>query len=401
VEIARELRLARAAVFVAFAAQGVSFSLLVSRVPTLQKQVHANDTMLAVLLAVVPIVAGVGSVLTGVVVQRYSSSQVLRVVQVGVSATLAAVGFAHNLAAALPILMLFGLCVGGVDATTNMQAVALQRRYGRSIILAFHGSWAAGAIAGSLLAAGASAAGLSLGTLYSAVGALMVCGYLAAGPHLLRGIRDETITATTDAPRVPWRPMAAVCAVMTFAYLGDSTVANAGGTYLTKHLSASDSVAALTYGTYTVTLMSGRLVGDRFVRRFGGVAVARVGAVIGVIGMVIVIAAWHPYVALLGFLILGAGLSAMVPQSFAAAGRLDPDETGVAVARINVFNYVGYLLGAPLVTSLWAAGVPRSAALVVPTVFIGLIGWLAYGFDEQRTTASHSGEIIPAAPSSL
>jgi hypothetical protein len=320
---------------------------------------------------------------------------------VGVSVALAVVGFTHSLVAALPVLMVFGLAVGGVDATTNMQAVALQRRYGRSIILAFHGSWAAGAIVGSLLAAGASAAGLSLGTLYASVGGLVVCAYLVAGPHLLRGVRDETIATTSETPRIPWRPMAAVCAVMTFAYLGDSTVANAGGTYLTKHLGATDSVAALTYGAYTVTLMTGRLVGDRFVRRFGGVAVARVGSVVGVLGMVLVIAAWHPYVALLGFLVVGAGLSAMVPQSFAAAGRLDPGETGVAVARINVFNYVGYLLGAPLVTSLWAAGVPRSAALVVPTVLIGLIGWLAYGFDEQRTTASQSSGIIPATPSSI
>lgn len=42
----------------------------------------------------------------------------------------------------LPVLALFGLSVGAVDATSNMQAVALQKRYGRSIILAFHGSWA-------------------------------------------------------------------------------------------------------------------------------------------------------------------------------------------------------------------------------------------------------------------
>ena len=110
---------------------------------------------------------------------------------------------------------------------------------------------------------------------------------------------------------------------MTFAYLADSTVANAGGEYLTRGLRATDTVAALSYGAYTVTVMSGRLVGDGLVQRFGGVRVARVGAVVAVLGFVVVIAAWHPYVALFGFLVLGAGLSVMVPQSFAAAGRLE------------------------------------------------------------------------------
>ena len=62
--------------------------------------------------------------------------------------------------------------------------------------------------------------------------------------------------------------------------------------------------------------------------------------------------------ALAGFAVVGLGISVMAPLTFAAAGRLDPHETGIAVARLNVFNYVGFLLGAPLLTSLWQAGLP-------------------------------------------
>jgi hypothetical protein len=77
----------------------------------------------------------------------------------------------------------------------------------------------------------------------------------------------------------------------------------------------------------------------------------------------------------------------MAPLCFSAAGRLDPAETGVAVARLNIFNYVGFLFGSALVTGLWGAGVPHRAGLAVPLVAAAAIAAFAYGFNERRTAA--------------
>ena len=54
-------------------------------------------------------------------------------------------------------------------------------------------------------------------------------------------------------------------------------------------------------------------------------------------------------VALVGFALAGAGLGLGAPLCFAAAGALDPDNADAVVARLNVFNYGGTLLGAVLV----------------------------------------------------
>ena len=56
----------------------------------------------------------------------------------------------------------YGVGVGGVDASTNMQAVALQHRYGRSILTSFHAAWSAGGIVGSLYTAGTEGLNLPL-----------------------------------------------------------------------------------------------------------------------------------------------------------------------------------------------------------------------------------------------
>src|SRR5436190_999334 len=51
------------------------------------------------------------------------------------------------------VLACVGFGLGLVDASMNMQGVAVQRRYGRPVLASFHGVWSAGGIAGALLTA--------------------------------------------------------------------------------------------------------------------------------------------------------------------------------------------------------------------------------------------------------
>ncbi|MGI9155120.1 MAG: MFS transporter, partial [Marmoricola sp.] len=43
-------------------------------------------------------------------------------------------------------LAAYGVALGVVDAATNMQAVALEHRYGRPILPSFHGAWTFGGV---------------------------------------------------------------------------------------------------------------------------------------------------------------------------------------------------------------------------------------------------------------
>ena len=383
-----ELRRARGAGFVAFGAQGYAFSVLTSEVANIQSKLKIDDGTLSILLAVVPVIAGVGSVTAGFLVGRHSSSVVLRYAQVGVLLAVLLAGYAPGFAAMLPVLALFGLTVGAVDATTNMQAVALQKRYGRSIILAFHGCWALGAFIGSAAASlTARFEGDYYANLYLGSAIVIIPLLLAFGPRLLRGIGDETLTAEAKTIRIPWKPMGAICAVIALAYLGDSTVSSAGGVYMEKELMAHGWQYTAVYAVYSVPLMIGRFSGDKLCDRFGGVLIARFAAVCAVLGFILVMIAPNPWSALAGFAVVGLGISVMAPLTFAAAGRLDPHETGIAVARLNVFNYVGFLLGAPLLTTLWQAHLPYRPGWAIPAGLAVLMFVFAYGFDERRVAA--------------
>ncbi|MDH6137311.1 MFS family permease [Kitasatospora sp. MAA4] len=379
-EVTARLRQARSALLVSFLLQGTTFALLVTRIPGIQRQYGLSDGTLTVFLAAVPILAGVGSITSEQLVKRTSPRTVLRIVQPAVCLTLVGVGAGDRLWALGLALAAFGLLVGALDASMNMLGVGLQHRYGRSIMLGFHAAFSAGGIIGALLAS--AGAHLSLLTLFGAsaavlIPAALVVGRFFAGPAELGDAVREAVAAA--ARSIPWRPLLPLCAAMAFAYIADSTVSNWSAKYLTETLHSSDQVAALAYAGYMVALLLGRTVGDRTVQRWGAVAVVRTGAGVAALGFGLAALAPAAWAGIAGFTVLGIGICAIIPQVFAAGGRLFPRDSDAAVARLNLFNYVGFLVGSPLVGAIAGASSYRWA-LTAPMLLVLLVVPLAGHF---------------------
>ncbi|MEU8683955.1 MFS transporter [Streptomyces sp. NPDC048611] len=389
----------RASLALSFFIQGVVFALLVTRIPAIQDRYGISDDLLPVFLAAVPVLAGVGSVVTEQLVKRVRPGRVLRVVQPVVCLALAAVGSVGSMAQAAVALAVFGLSVGALDASMNMLGVSLQRAYGRSIMLGFHAAYSLGGIVGASLAWAGAHGRLSLALLYGPVVAVLVPLGLIAGRWFVdqdRRAPDGSGERPTGAV-VPlaMRLLVPLCLVMAFAYIGDSTVSNWSAKYLQDVLGSSEQLATVPYNVYMVTTLLGRAVGDLGVRSFGAVAVVRSGAVLAAGGFAVVAVAPGAWTGMAGFTLLGLGLCVIVPQTFAAAGRLafekhGPEAADRAVARLNLFNYVGFLIGSPLVGALGEIWSYRGAMLVpMVLVLVTLVYARSFGAPEARYGDGH------------
>lgn len=169
-----QLRHGRVSLALSFFIQGAVFALLVTRIPAIQDRYGISDGLLPVFLAAVPVLAGIGSVVTEQLVKRVRPGRVLRAVQPVVCLALAAVGSGGSMAQAAVALAAFGLTVGALDASMNMLGVSLQRAYGRSIMLGFHAAYSLGGIVGASLAWAGAHWQLSLALLYGPVVAVLV-----------------------------------------------------------------------------------------------------------------------------------------------------------------------------------------------------------------------------------
>ncbi|KQX58095.1 MULTISPECIES: MFS transporter [unclassified Streptomyces] len=387
------LRRGRGSLAVSFFVQGVTFALLVTRIPALQDQYGISDGLLPVFLAAVPILAGVASVVTEKLVARVGPAVVLRWAQPFVLLALLSVGLGSELWHAALALGLFGLAVGSLDASMNMLGVSLQRAYGRSIMLGFHASYSLGGIAGASLAwVGAHWHQSLFESFLPVVAVLLPVVLVGSRWYVAGGDGPEGSPAAGDSKGngVVFKLLLPLCLVMTFAYIGDSTVSNWSAKYLQDVLGSSEELATVPYNAYMVTTLLGRAVGDFGVRRLGAVMVVRAGAVLAALGFAVVAVSPGAWAGIAGFTVLGLGLSVIVPQTFAAAGRLFPGASDAAVARLNVFNYVGFLVGSPLVGALGDAWSYRWAMLVpMVLVLVTVVYATSFGSREARYGGGH------------
>jgi MFS family permease len=368
------LRRTRLAVAAGFFLQGLVFAAIVTQVPTLKDKIGLGDGDVTILLVVVAVVSGFGSVFAGTIAERRTSSVALRTGLMTIALGALLVGLAPNKPLLTAAFVLYGLGIGGVDASMNMQGVRVQAAYGRSVMANFHGVWSVAGIAGALYASGVTKLDIPLGVSLAVIAALtLAIGLLAS--HFFVEVREVEVGLSGEDLDVPWRPILLFGLVILVFYAADTGILTWSSVYLHDALDATKSVAPLAFAAYEAGAIVSRFGGDFLVRRRGDVFVVRLGTAVGIAGLVGVVAAPAPPLAIVSFFVVGLGLAILVPLSFAAiAGAVGPGAVDVAIARLNIANYLGAILGGALIGAAasthhlrWAFVIPLA---IVPVVFL-------------------------------
>ena len=97
--------------------------------------------------------------------------------------------------------------------------------------------------------------------------------------------------------------------------------------------------------------------------------------VLAILGCLLVATVPSTWAAVAGFALAGFGVGALVPLAFSAAGELHEARSDEVIARVNLFNYAGAVLGAVLVglladTTGLAQAFLLPMALLVPVLFL-------------------------------
>ncbi len=152
--------------------------------------------------------------------------------------------------------------------------------------------------------------------------------------------------------------------------------------YLLSSLGAGTGLAAVAYTAFSCAMAAGRLVGDNLAERVGPVRLVRISGTAAATGFAVTLAVGKVDVALAGFVVLGLGLSFVVPLALTAASRLG--QSGPALATVTSFGYLGLLVG-PAVIGGIADLTTLPDALVVIVVLSGMTAALAGAIGPTRS----------------
>jgi MFS family permease len=382
----------RAAVSAVFVLNGFAVGGWGARIPAIQDHVGVGPGGLAVPLAAVAVGALLAMPVAGRAASRLGSRRMVAAAVVALGLVLPLPALVPGLAAAAVATFLLGATNGTLDVAMNAQGVAVERRLGRPILSSLHAGFSFGGLLGAGAGALAAAAGVGALAQFAAAGALVVVGGTLAGRRLLD---DRPVaapaqeTAPGSAGRWRLRGLAFCCLFAEGAALDWSAV------HL-RAIGAATAIAALAYAGFSLTMATGRLLGDGLSERWGAVALARRGGLLAAGAMAVALAAGVPAIALLAYLALGAGLAVIVPLIFRAAAR--GADAGPALAGVTTTGYLGFLAGPPVIGALAAAtSVPAALLLVVAAT--GAVGLGAGALAPPRavTTASCCAPAAEAA----
>jgi MFS family permease len=352
---------ARAATYAIFFADGLGFGVWAGHIPIFKQKFHLGDAQLSVALFAVALGAIFAMPIVGQMLTRVGSR-----VLAGFCASLYAMVIAClALAPFYPLFVLagalFGATKGSLDVSINAQAVGVESAYGRPIMSSFQAAWSVGGLAGAALAGAALHRGFVAEQNLAATGAFILAIALLSVRYLIR----EKFARQVASLVWPDKALLGVAAITFLALFSEGTMADWSGVYLRTVIGVQASTAALGYAAYSLAMGGGRFLGDRLLSALGPILLLRLSGLLAAAGLALALLLRTPEVAIVGFILVGFGLSNLVPILFGSAGR-HRTGAGPGIAAVTTIGYFGFLVGPPLIGILASSfGLPAALSLVV------------------------------------
>ena len=358
-------RLEQMSTRIAFFIAGFGIAAWAPLVPYAKARAQLNEGTLGLLL----LCLGVGSIIAmpvaGALASRFGCRRVLTGGTIMICLALPMLATVSSIPLLMAGLFLFGAGLGTVDSTVNLQAVIVERASGKTMMSGFHGLFSLGGIVGAAGVSGLLGLGLSPLQATLVVIVIVAVALLKAGPHLL----PYGSESSGPAFAVPHGVVLFIGCLCFIVFLAEGAVLDWSAVFLSAERGLDEAYAGLGYAAFALTMTAGRLTGDAIVRRLGATRVIVIGGSLATAGMLLatLFPAWET--ALLGYALVGAGCSNIVPVLYTAVGKQKVMPEHIAVPAITTLGYAGILAG-PAMIGFIAHGSSLSIALVLVAMLL-------------------------------
>jgi predicted MFS family arabinose efflux permease len=368
----------RAAVVAVFFVLGATTGSWAARIPAIKAGLHLSAGTLGLVLLGPAIGSMLTMPVTGALLASVSPRRLVQIGVLAISVMLPLSTFAGSAWQLFAVLAGWGAGIGTMDVAMNTEAAAVQEHLARTTMSSFHAAYSVGGLAGAGMGAVAAATALSARANFTIASVLILgIGVACAQLFASRPAGHEGAGAQHQRrSRWPaWSWTLACLALIAFgSFLAEGAASDWSAVYLHSSLGASPALAAVGYTVFSVAMVTGRLAGDRLTDRAGPARLVRASAGIASVSFLAALVAGRVGAGLAGFVLLGIGLSVIVPSVFTAASRIGTP--GPNLALVTSTGYLGMLAGPALIGGLAeAVGLPSALGTLV--VITGLTAVLA------------------------
>lgn len=330
-----------------FFLSGLCFSTWASRIPDVKSNFDLSDSALGAILLVRPLGALVGLPLAGIMVDRYGSkrSAIAGIAAFGLS--LLALGLAPSLPLLIAGLLCFGLAANLINISNNAQALIVQKSYGKVIMASFHGLWSLAGFFGAALGALALWLKLSISSHFMIISGVVFILLLISFQHLVE--ENGKPAGQKFVFRKPDKHLMKLGLIAFCGLLCEGCMFDWSGVYFKQVIQAEEAFIATGYMAFMGMMAFGRLISDKFTNRYGSRSIIQVSGVLIFSGLLLAVLIPNIVFGIVGFILVGAGTSSVIPLTYNEVGKTNTFPSGIALALVSTIGYFGFMLGPPLI----------------------------------------------------
>lgn len=329
--------------------------------------------MLGVVLFALPVGSMLSLAFSGALVSKYGSKRTVVNALLLYGLALPLIGLSANVWVLMASLVLFGAAGNLANIVMNTQAVHVEAKYGRSIMASFHGIWSLAGFTAAGFGTYMIAKSVVPLTHFAVITAVIVAGVAASFHYLLpdEGNKDS------DKKRLFVKPDKALMRLGIIAFccmVAEGAMFDWSGIYFQKVVRAEDGWVGAGYTAFMCAMASGRFVADWIANRWSFAKTVAVSGILIATGLILAVALPYVLSSIIGFLIVGFGVSSVVPLVYSQAGRSKTVAAGPALTAVSSIGFLGFLIGPPVIGVLAGAFSLCISFLVIAVIGLCIVG---------------------------
>jgi MFS family permease len=365
-EIIPDKKRIRIAVASFYFSMGLMFASWASRIPDIKTKLHLNDAVFGTILFAMPAAQFLMMTFSGKLVTRFGSRKIALFALPAYSICLSNIGLVREGWQLAIALFLFGLAGNLCNISINTQGVAAEKLYERPIMASFHGGWSLAGFTGALI--GLTMINLKVVPYQHFITVILIVWINIWINHnyLVRGKQ----AVNPDQPRrkffnKPDKELVQLGIIAFCSMASEGTMFDWSGLYFKDVVRAPASLVILGYTSFMIMMASGRFLADYMTSKIGRKRLLQICGIMISTGLYT--AVFFPYLisSTIAFMLVGLGVSSIVPSVYSAAGRHTKVPPGIALATVASVSFLGFLMGPPVIGYIsQVAGLRYSFALI-------------------------------------
>ncbi|WP_366186182.1 MFS transporter [Flavobacterium ovatum] len=328
---------------------GLCFATWASRIPDIKLALDLSPADLGSILLALPLGQLTMMPFSGKLVTRYGSHRLIVFSLIMYAVCLSNMGLATNAWQLALGLYLFGLFGNMNNIGVNTQGVYTERLFNKNIMSSFHGVWSFAGFTGALIGIGMLAFKM---TPYQHFLVVAVIVLLLVGLNYKFLIKAKETSKGDEKKKLFTKPDPAL---LWLGIIGFGCMASEGimfdwsGVYFEEIVKAPGPLIVLGYTSFMIMMATGRFLGDGLITKFGRKNVIQISGFMISTGLFM--AVFFPFLipATVGFMLVGLGVSTIVPTLYSVAGKTPNIPPGEAIAMVTSVSFLGFLMGPPVI----------------------------------------------------